>query len=258
MRTYYKYNGAGNTFLLFEDFEGDFPLHRISELCSRPPPLEADGLILARRSSIADFQMVYFNRDGSFANLCGNGLRCFVHFLRDLGHLQTLFFIEVGDKVLTVKWNQRKILTFFPPPQVIHWDLPVEGRRVFVVDTGVPHLVSFATDEVDVLQEGMRFRHHPLFAPQGVNVNFVKEGNPLSVRTYERGVEGETLACGTGAVAVAFVANRLGKCATVASVKTGSGALLEIELGEQILLSGPSERVFEEKIEEWTTYQRNT
>ena len=115
----------------------------------------------------------------------------------------------------------------------MHWDVAIGQEKVYVVDTGLPHAVVFAPELPDVLEEGRAIRYHQTFAPEGVNVNFVRveRENCLMVRTYERGVEGETGACGTGSCAAAFVAHRLGKCGKSVQVRTRSGAILDIQLG---------------------------
>ncbi len=242
-----KYQGAGNDFILFEDFERSFPESSIPQLCDRKMGIGADGLILLRHSKIADFSMDFFNADGSSAAMCGNGLRCFVHFLRDRKVLQAKYLIEIAGKVLTVKANQSKISTFLSPPRILHWDIEIENHPIFVVDTGVPHAVIFAEEGVDVLREGGRLRYHEKFHPEGVNVNFVtaRGDGQLHVRTYERGVESETLACGTGAAAVAFVANRLGYCSEKVEIITQSQESLHVEVGNEIEVIGPSVKVFD-------------
>ena len=169
-KVFSKYSGAGNSFVILKDFDKMFLPALVTQLCTDH---RVDGLILARYSSIADFEMVYFNADGSRAAMCGNGLRCFVHFLRDEGFAQPSYLIEVSGKVLTVKCEGSKILTFLPIPRVLHWEIELLSKTVYVVDSGVPHVVVFANGEVNVLQEGGAMRHHEKFQPEGANVNFV-------------------------------------------------------------------------------------
>lgn len=247
---FHKYSGAGNDFLLFEDFAEDFPLSQSPKLCHRHHGIGADGLILARHSHLGDFEMVYFNADGSLGEMCGNGLRCFVHFLRDLGHIKDLYQVEIGGNVLTVKCEGAKISTFLPWPRVRLDEVHIEKIQGFRINTGVPHLVLFIEEEVDVERVGRELRHHSLFHPEGVNVNFVRvQGkDELQVRTYERGVERETLACGTGAAAAALVANEIGKCGREVKVITRSKEILEVRLGEEIEIIGPSVKIFEGSI----------
>lgn len=252
MLTFSKYHGAGNDFILIEDFEETFSKDLVPKLCHRSLGIGSDGLILARHSERADFKMVYFNRDGSEAAFCGNGLRCFVHFLRDFGKIQKEYRIEIGQKILTVICEGSKIFTFLPIPDILMWEVKLEEHETYVVDAGVPHAVVFALDTVDVLQEGRALRLHEKLAPEGANVNFVKplSQEKLQLRTYERGVELETLACGSGAASSAFVAHKLGLCGPKVEVITRSDEVLDIEVGKEIKVGGPSVKVFEGQIYE--------
>lgn len=246
MQTFRKFHGAGNDFILLEDFDKTFSLSLVQELCDRRFGIGADGLILARHSQIADFEMIYFNRDGSQPAFCGNGLRCFVHFLRDLGYMQTEYKIEIAGKILTVKCEGSKIFTFLPYPRIMFWEVPLFSHRAYVIDTGVPHVVIFAHEEIAVHEEGRRMQQHELFQPEGANANFLWK-NPhgfYSLRTYERGV-GETLACASGAAASAFVLYQLGLCEKEVKILTRSNEFLEIEIGEEIGVTGPTKKVFE-------------
>lgn len=242
IKMFSKYHGAGNSFIILNDFDRSFSLSHVVSLCAEH---NVDGLILARHSERADFEMVYFNADGSRAAMCGNGLRCFVHFLRDEGFRKPSYQIEVFGKVLTVKCEGEKILTFHPLPRILFWEIELLSKTVYVVDSGVPHVVVFAKGPVDVLQEGGAMRHHEKLKPEGANVNFVtpQEEGRLFVRTFERGVENETLACGTGAIASAFVANRAGLSSEAVDVVTRSGEVLSVKIGDKVELSGPTEKV---------------
>lgn len=241
-----KYQAAGNDFILIEDFEQLFDVKRVKELCHRQLGIGADGLILARRAEGADFEMVYFNADGSEA-FCGNGLRCFVHFLRDLGFVKESYRISAYKNFLTVKCNARKIFTFFPSPQLLHWEIDLGTGPLFVVDSGVPHAVRFVKEEPDVQREGHALRYHPFFQPTGVNVNFARvvEEGTIELRTYERGVEAETLACGTGAIATAFIAHKLGYVGKEVKIVTRSKEEMQVRIDKEIELSGPSIKVFD-------------
>lgn len=247
MRILHKYSGAGNDFLIVDDFEKGFPLEQIPFLCRKDTGFGVDGCILWRRSQVADGQMLYFNADGSKAAMCGNGLRCLIQYLRDQGKEKKEYTIEVWGKVLTGKCKGSKIWTFFPEAKTLFWSLQLGNRELFVVDTTVPHAVLFAEDPLDVVQEGMAIRSAPLFAPDGVNVNFVsiESKDKLRLRTYERGVEAETLACGTGAAAAVFVAHALGKTSKRVKVETRSKMCLDVELNNGIQVSGPAEKIGE-------------
>lgn len=244
MRIFEKFHGGGNDFILVEDFDEAFPIALIPELCTRHTGIGADGLILARRSKMADFSMHYYNADGSYASMCGNGLRCFVHFLYERGFQKSRYLIEVGGKCLTVMKEGSKISTILPIPTVLKWGLSLFHHTGYAVDAGVPHLVVFS-QKSDFHQEGRLLRMHEEFEPAGINVNFVTDLDPLSIATYERGVETITGACGSGVAACAFVAHKLGKAPSIVKVATPSGAILEVEISNELIVSGPSVKVFE-------------
>lgn len=239
---FHKYSGAGNTFLILDDRKCSFPLDLVSFFCRSSGKKPVDGMILWRFSTRGDARMDYYNRDGSFAKMCGNGLRCFVHFLYEKG-LTLVRNIEVCDNLLKVEGLPPRISVFLQDPQILFWNITLYNTLFYVVDTGVPHAVSFFKDPVDVVKKGRAIRKHPHFFPQGVNVNFVWVQNreEIVIRTYERGVEAETLACSTGAVACAFVAHRLGFTSDRVRVVTQSGVKLEINLKEGNVVTGPSE-----------------
>lgn len=249
MLTFHKYCGAGNDFILIEDREENFLVEIIPKLCDRKYGIGADGLILIQNSAVADARMRYFNADGSSAKLCGNGLRCVaLHLFSDLEKL----LIETDSGVLTVNRRGEKIFTHLGKAVPICWNLPLSLLGTvwtgFGMHVGVPHLVFFVPDveQIDVETVGSAARFHSHFAPEGVNVNFAQKigKSQLLVRTYERGVEGETLACGTGAAAVAATAQKLWGLNEVIQVITRSGDCLEVEVGEEICLSGPAYAVF--------------
>jgi diaminopimelate epimerase len=161
-------------------------------------------------SEKADAAMRIFNADGSEAAMCGNGIRCVVDYLQRKKGAPKVLSIETGRGVLACKREGAEICVDLGAPERLHWPIELEGREVFVVNTGVPHAVVFVEnlEAVNLMKWGPSIRFHERFTPEGVNVNFAVmtvDGN-VAVRTYERGVEGETLACGTGAAAAAFVA----------------------------------------------------
>jgi diaminopimelate epimerase len=205
-----KYQGAGNDFVLM-DFSRSVPPDDLSEfarrLCHRQLGIGADGLLLLLPSSVADYRMRIFNADGSEPSMCGNGIRCLVDFIQKHKNGAAEVLIETPSGVLRCRRIGEEISVNLGVPAVMHWPIELPQGMAFVVDTGVPHAVLFvdALDQIAVEEEGRKVRFH--FEPHGVNVNFVfmKEGK-IAIRTYERGVEGETLACGTGAAAAAFVA----------------------------------------------------
>lgn len=208
----YHYSGCQNTFIILID-EGFFPekdTARISCLCQ-----DVDGLLLIQPSTKADVKMVYLNKDGSRASMCGNGLRCLAHLAqKKLFPLKTSLLIEtdVGVRAATI-FNDIVEVEMGPivTPKPLLLPLDHSQRELFFLNTGVPHAVIKVDDikTVDVCTLGRIIRNHPAFSPEGTNVTFVSIDKEkmvdLSVRTYERGVEAETYACGTGAVAAAIV-----------------------------------------------------
>lgn len=209
-----KYHGAGNDFILIDDRSLFFPCSdakRIATLCHRHFGIGADGVIVVQPSTKADIRMRIFNADGSEAESCGNGLRCFLQFLLDLGEDPARSYeIEIADrKVIAAKVGEQ-IGVQMGIARALQLDQTIGGYAVHCIDTGVPHAVVFVDDvqQVDLPKEGSFLRHHPYFQPRGTNVDFaapLADGS-YAVRTFERGVERETLACGTGAVAVGVIA----------------------------------------------------
>lgn len=253
--TFYKYQGTGNDFVMIDDRADIFPdrdLSLIQRLCDRKFGIGADGLILIRDVEGHDFEMVYFNADGT-QSMCGNGGRCTVAFARFLGIIgqKTDFLAIDGEhRALVVgAWielEMRPVLS-----------LANAGQDYFV-NTGSPHHVRFVENVSDypVFEEGKEIRYSSVYAPKGTNVNFVtpigKDG--IHVRTYERGVENETLSCGTGVTACALVYGCLHQLHEV-KIQTPGGNL-KVRFTERadgsfhdIWLIGPAEQVFEGRIE---------
>jgi diaminopimelate epimerase len=200
-----KYHGTGNDFIIIDDRSEAFDMsdvQRIARMCDRHFGIGADGLILIREEQGYDFRMVYFNADGLEGSFCGNGARCAVAFAQTLGivNSETRFIAYDGEHRGRID-NGRIAISMAD----VHGISEMESG--FVTNTGSPHLVRFvpAPEDVDVLAEGRTIRYGIAFSTQGINVNFVSDrgNNTLRIRTYERGVEGETLSCGTGAVAAA-------------------------------------------------------
>lgn len=247
---FYKYHGAGNDFILIEDFAQNFPINQIAALCQRRFGIGADGLILAQTSKNADFCMRYFNCDGSSSSMCGNGLRCFVQFLSDLGYDQSSYSIEIDGTISSVTKMGLQITTFLEKPGALDEALQFGPWRGHAVNTGTEHLVIFSEGEVDVNAQGKKIRNHELFSPGGINVNFAQILNKeeILIRTYERGVEAETMACGSGAAAVAFVGKELGLCQSNVKVQTRGGSKLEVNILDEIAVTGPTCRVFEGEV----------
>jgi len=209
-----KMVGAGNDFVLV-DFKGagqglgvNGALAR--RLCERKTGIGADGVLFLEKSKAVDFKMRVFNADGSEAEMCGNGLRCAVLFkgIKGKAKVETMAGIYEGE--ITSK-NRVKVKMEEPAGLRLNFPIDINGRDIKAnfINTGVPHTVILVEglDKIDLISLGSQIRHHDEFKPKGTNVNFVEvlDGNNIKIRTYERGVEGETLACGTGSVASAVV-----------------------------------------------------
>ncbi|OGN65050.1 MAG: diaminopimelate epimerase [Chlamydiae bacterium RIFCSPHIGHO2_12_FULL_49_9] len=245
-----KYQGAGNDFLIIDDRVPFFPtedVHLIQRLCHRRFGIGADGIILLQNDGMADFRMQIFNSDGSEAESCGNGLRCLARFIADIrGESAASYKIWMHDQIVEAFVEKEKISIALNNPR----DLKLHVQQdVHFIDTGVPHAVVFVADvqKIDLNQEGKALRSHPCFGPKGSNVNFasLQSDGSISVRTFERGVEGETLACGTGAAAVAAIAAQIYNCSGPIRTRF-SGGDLEISFSDEGLkLAGPAVRVFE-------------
>ncbi|MBS0626163.1 MAG: diaminopimelate epimerase [Verrucomicrobia bacterium] len=255
MISFSKYQGAGNDFILIDDRSLSFNTASAKALCHRKFGIGADGLILLQNDPAADFRMRIFNADGSEAEGCGNGLRCFVHFLAELGFKREFYRIAIHNRIEEAFFSEEDVRIKMADPEHLCLNLPLnlEGERHLVhsVDTGVPHLVYFVEElaTIGVASLGSKLRHHPAFAPKGTNVNFaaLQKDASVAVRTYERGVEGETLACGTGAAAVAIVAAHLFDCPSPVRL-CFLGGEIEISFSDRGLsdlqMTGPAKKVF--------------
>lgn len=205
--TFYKYQGAGNDFVLIDNREGNINLDtkQIAHLCDRHFGIGADGLMYLQLCADADFQMVYFNSDGNESTMCGNGGRCIAAFAHHLGVAGTTMKFKAIDGMHEAVINKDKTVALHMQDVT-----NIEFAETYqVLNTGSPHYVVWveATAEVDVFEEGRNIRNQDRFQPKGINVNFVSRINDdgIAIRTYERGVEDETLACGTGVTAAAIV-----------------------------------------------------
>lgn len=234
-----KLNGSGNDFLIVDDRERvtrglDLPVF-VRKVCDRTRSIGADGMIFLCRSRRAHFRWNFFNADGSVAEMCGNGGRCAARFAfeRRIAPREMVFETLAGIVRARVAGRRVKLQMTSPKGLVLSGTLFLEGKKVeySFLDTGVPHVVLFVPDldGADVTGAGRRIRYHEAFAPRGTNVDFVaRDGDGIAVRTYERGVEGETLACGTGAVAAGILAALRGLARPPVAVKTRGGETLTI------------------------------
>jgi diaminopimelate epimerase len=261
-----KMNGAGNDFVMLDNRAGELQLSReqIARLCDRHRGIGADGvLMLEPASNGADFRMRYYNADGGEAEMCGNGARCFARFTnRIAGPLEKLSF-ETPAGVIAAALQGEGVTLQMSDPRGLRLNLRVKtaGQDVecHYVDSGVPHLVVPvpSIDDVDVRQLGRALREHREFAPRGANVNFLERrgDDRIAIRTYERGVEDETLACGTGVVASALIYSALENVAGPIHVLVKGGDELSVSFkrdSEQftdVTLTGPADFVFEGTVE---------
>ncbi|UKT63930.1 diaminopimelate epimerase [Pedobacter mucosus] len=251
---FYKYQGAGNDFILIDHTLN--PLNNIDNelvknLCDRRFGVGADGLMFITKHNQYDFEMHYFNADGNLGSMCGNGGRCIVAFAKHLGIIEneTNFLAVDGPHYARISDSGEWI-----DLQMIDVDTINKDGDAFVLNTGSPHYVVEQKDLVDfdVLNEGKRIRYNNIYSEKGINVNFVENmGDYLFVRTYERGVEDETYACGTGVTAVAIAMakskNETGHILTKIKVLGGD---IKIEFDydgikfTNVFLCGPAKLVF--------------
>ena len=247
-----KYQGTGNDFVMIDNRNGIFDqndIDLVARLCHRKFGIGSDGLILIEDHPEYDFEMIYINPDGS-KSLCGNGSRCAVRFAHDLNLIshETTFLTIEGP---LHAFMQNKLVHLRMPDVT---DLLITEKRDLFLNTGSPHYVRFVENVKDynVIQTGKEIRESYEFAPGGTNVNFVQPKNDggIFVRTYERGVENETLSCGTGVTASALVYGRNHEKGEVKITTLGGELTVRFEQvrdGEfqNIYLIGPAEKVFE-------------
>lgn len=251
-----KYEGAGNDFILIDNRKGYFDRNNadlIRKLCDRRFGIGADGLMLLQDTENFDFEMLYFNANGREGSMCGNGGRCIVAFARDLGIVEhkTVFLAVDGEHRADIVGHQVDL------GMVNVYNVQRDGDA-YVLNTGSPHFVQVVNNlaNMDVYQEGYRIRHNDTYGKEGINVNFIeKEGNGYFVRTFERGVEDETLACGTGAtaaaMAMAVAENREGQLEIPIRVLGGQLYISFCRKGNSftnVHLKGPATFVFEGEI----------
>ncbi|MCB4792036.1 MAG: diaminopimelate epimerase [Elusimicrobia bacterium] len=215
---FYKISAAGNDFIMIDNrkkvLSGDLS-SLAKRLCQRKLSIGADGLILIEKSKKADFKMCYYNSDGSHAAMCGNGGRSIARFANLLGITSKKMAFETDAGLVNAEILKNNIRLELYEPKDVRLDFPLKvGEKEFdvsFIDTGVPHTVVAVSniDKIDVCGLGQMIRYHKEFSPAGTNVDFIqkKNENTIYVRTYERGVEDETLACGTGVVASAIIAS---------------------------------------------------
>jgi len=263
-----KMTGAGNDFILLDNRAGKIALTRaqVARLCHRQFGIGADGILLLVpcASGKADWAWQFFNSDGSKAEMCGNGARCFARYVqRATGAGDRRLTFETVAGIIAAEFDGERVTVGLTPPHDLRLNEIITTRRgpltVHSLNTGVPHAVIFVpdADEAMVQALGAEIRHHEHFRPRGTNVNFAQVKVPgfIRVRTYERGVEGETLACGTGVTASALVASRVEGFASPVRVQVQGGEELAVSWIEcdgdfaDVRLTGPAEFVFTGRIE---------
>jgi len=235
-----KMSGSGNDFIIIDNRSGMWDQMKtpafVKAVCREKLSVGADGLIFIEKSDAADFKWHFFNSDGSQAEMCGNGARCAARFayLKGIAGDRLSFETVAGMIHAEVRGAVVKTQLSQPKNLQMNQELTVDGARLTVhsINTGVPHAVIFVDDlaAVPIKELGAKIRFHAHFQPVGTNVNFISIGadGSIGIRTYERGVEAETLACGTGSVAAALVCIAMGRAASPALVKTRGGELLNV------------------------------
>jgi diaminopimelate epimerase len=257
-----KMNGAGNDFVMLDNRDLRHALSRetIARICDRHRGVGGDGLIAVEPASNgATFKMRYYNADGGEAEMCGNGARCFARFASRLAGTTGSVTFETPAGIIgaeLVGENVRLAMSV-PKSLVLGTELVAADEKLTVhfLNTGVPHAVVFVEDldSTDVVRLGRAIRQHAHFAPKGTNANFAAElpGGGIAIRTYERGVENETLACGTGVVAAALIFSRLTGAASPVSVSVRGGETMQVgfepvgDSWENVTLTGPADFVFD-------------
>lgn len=255
---FYKYQGTGNDFVMIDNRSGDFPkenVQLVAHLCDRRFGIGGDGLILLENDSDTDFRMVYYNSDGNQGSMCGNGGRCLVAFAKKLNVIKNgcTFIATDGLHQATIDENGLVSLKMIEVS-----DVNIQSEYVFL-NTGSPHHVQMVEDleNYNVKEKGAKIRYGELYGKAGSNINFVKQINAdtFSLRTYERGVEDETLSCGTGATAAAIAMNATGKTNSTSIHLNVQGGKLEVSFDKKdnqftnVFLKGPAEFVFKGQIE---------
>ncbi len=268
-----KAEGAQNDFVIIDDrdqrLDEQMRVQLARIMCHRRLGVGSDGLIIIENSADADFTMCFHNPDGSSGAMCGNGGRCAVRFAHAHGIVGDTCTFRVLDRLYTAELRDDDIRLYFPPPRELRLDMHLTdevfgeaGLICHFIDTGAPHVVLFTDDLASMLDEvgvddvpvdslGSFLRHHAAFAPAGTNVNFVEvqQDGVLFIRTFERGVEAETMACGTGTTASALAAALRRGCPPPITLITRGGDTLRVGFENAdfagLHLEGPATLVFD-------------
>ena len=266
MVNFFKMSGSGNDFILIDNRDHTLALGEITAfvktVCERKVSVGADGLIIIENSERADFRWRFFNADGSEVDMCGNGARCAARFAYMRGIAKEKMSFETAAGIIEAEVREDTVKVKLTEPHGVKANISVmiDGKPTAVnfVNTGVPHCVLFVDglDKYDVFNMGRKIRYHKEFQPEGTNANFMEviDRHTIRIRTYERGVEDETLACGTGAVASAIISSSRGLVESPVDVKVKSGETLKIYFRktrngfEDIYLEGKANVVYEGRI----------
>jgi len=251
-----KYQGAGNDFIIIDNRARQYDHLNVAQLCHPKFGIGADGLMLLQNTEGFDFEMVYYNSDGNISTMCGNGGRCIVDFAKGLGLFEQQTVFKAIDGRHDAIWSKEKVELQM---QNVASVKPLE--HAFELNTGSPHYVSFEKniDTIDIVPAARAIRYNATYKDQGINVNFAEIVGPntLKVRTYERGVENETLSCGTGVTACAIaysLATGLGDGAHTIGISTPGGQL-QVKFNQlnerftEVWLIGPATKVYSGEIQ---------
>ncbi|MEM7380563.1 MAG: diaminopimelate epimerase [Bacteroidota bacterium] len=253
--TFFKYQGTGNDFVMIDNRDKSFPKDNaklVEQFCDRRFGIGADGLILLEDDEQSDFQMVYFNADGNPGSMCGNGGRCAVAFANFLGIIKDKTTFMAVDGLHQAEIKNGNIRLYMQDVSEIR-----EKPQAIFLDTGSPHHIQLVKglEDFDVFKEGKRLRY-AVYGESGSNINFVEQRGEdvFAVRTYERGVEDETLSCGTGVTAVALAMHKSGKTSNNEITVNTRGGDLRVAFVNgggtytSIYLEGPAEQVYKGQI----------
>lgn len=242
-----KIAASGNDFILIDNRKHIFPVKNkrfIQSLCAFHKGIGADGILLLEKSRIANFKMRIFNPDGSEPDMCGNGARCISLYAWEQRLIPKKFAIETLAGIIKAQIEPKDcVKIYLNKPKNIKL-----SKKIYTINTGVPHAIIYVPniDKIDVEKIGRKIRWAKAYQPSGTNVDFfqILGKNRISVRTYERGVEGETLACGTGVTASAIISVLIHKLKSPVYAETKSGDTLIVDT-EEVSLTGPARIVFE-------------
>ncbi|MFB3763693.1 MAG: diaminopimelate epimerase [Methanotrichaceae archaeon] len=262
--TFTKLHGNGNDFILINEIHKEIVPEQMKgrfaiRCCRRNFGIGGDGVLFLTPSSRAEIGMRLLQPDGSEAEMCGNGIRCLAKYAFEAGYVGQSFCVETLAGIIPVQVREMDNCFWARVDMGIpKFDRPsipatgsgefimeqLEGCQVSAVNTGVPHCIIFVEDlDIPIEEIAPIIRHSSVF-PEGINVNFVKAGDPFEIRTFERGVEGETLSCGTGAVASATVAHKLGLISDEVLVETRGGPVIIYFQRDHVYMEGPAVTVY--------------